>query len=85
MTEIIEMGTISSRGQVAIPADIREEMGLHEGEKVLFLLEDETLLIRKVTAKSFEEITKPLKEAAAKAGLQESDVVNLVHRARKKR
>ena len=85
MAEIIEMGTISSRGQIAIPADIREEMGLQEGEKVLFLLENETLLIRKVTAKSFEEITKPLKEAVQKSGLKESDVVKLVHRARKKR
>ena len=49
MSEIIEMGTISSKGQVAIPLQIRDEMGLEEGSKVLFVLADETLLIKRVT------------------------------------
>ena len=85
MSEIIEMGTISSKGQVAIPSLIREEMGLEEGNKVLFVLAEDTLLIKKVNTKTFAEITKPLKEAAKKSGLKEEDVLDLVHRARKKR
>jgi AbrB family looped-hinge helix DNA binding protein len=85
MSETIEMGTISSKGQVAIPALIREEMGLEEGSKILFLVADDTLLIKKVTSETFSEITKPLKEAAKKAGFKEEDVVGLVHRARKKK
>jgi len=83
-TEIIEMGKISSRGQIAIPADIRQELDLNEGNKVLFVLEDDTLIMKKVTSKSFREITKPLKEAAKNIGLKESDVEGLVHRARKR-
>ena len=82
MEELIEMGKISSRGQVAIPSDIREKMGLEEGTKVLFLLENDTLLIKKITQRSFAEITKPLKEAAKKSGLREEDVPKLVHRFR---
>lgn len=85
MTEIIELGTISSRGQVAIPSDIREEMGLEEGMKILFVLENEALLIKKVTTKTFAEITKPLKEAAKKAGLKEEDVPELVRKARSRK
>ncbi len=84
MSEIIEIGTISSKGQVAIPSPIRDEMGLDEGSKVLFMLANDTLLIKKVSNKTFSEITRPLKEAAKKAGLKEEDVVGLVHRARKK-
>jgi len=83
-TEIIEMGKISSRGQIAIPSDIRQELGLIEGNKVLFVLENDTLIMKKVTSSSFKEITKPLKEAAKKVGLKESDVDGIVHRARKK-
>ncbi len=64
MPEIIEIGTVSSRGQVCIPNDIREEMGLKEGSKVLFVLQDESLLVKKVNMQIFEEITKPLKEEA---------------------
>jgi len=82
MEELIEMGKISSRGQVAIPSDIREKMGLEEGTKVLFLLENDTLLIKRITQRSFAEITKPLKEAAKKSGLREEDVPKLVHRFR---
>ncbi len=82
MTEIIEMGTISSRGQICIPNDIREGMGLKEGSKVLFVMHDDSLLVKKVTTQSFAEITKPLKEAAKKAGLKESDVGNIIHNVR---
>lgn len=80
-TEIVEMGTISSRGQIAIPSDIREEMGLEEGSRVLFVLGDNTLLIKKITTKTFAEITKPLREAKKK--IEESEVVDLIHRHRK--
>jgi len=82
MPEIIEMGTVSSRGQICIPNDIREEMGLKEGNKILFVLQDESLLVKKVTMQTFAEITKPLKEEAKKAGMKESDVEGIVTRFR---
>ncbi len=85
MEEMIEMGTISSRGQVAIPTDMRREMGLEEGGRILFFLDADTLLIKKVTAKTFAEITKPLKEAAHKAGMKEASVPEMVERFRRKR
>ena len=85
MTELIEIGKISARGQIAIPMDIRKGMGLHEGEKVLFVLEDQTLLIKKMTAQTFAAITKPLKQAAQKIGMKESDVPELVARFREKK
>lgn len=85
MAELIEIGKISARGQIAIPLDIRTEMGLHEGEKVLFFLEEDTLLIKKITTKTFAEITKPLKDAANKANMKESDVPEIIQRFRKKK
>ena len=85
MSEKIEMATLSSRGQVCIPSDMREELGLEEGSKILFVLTEGSLIMKKVNMQTFAEITAPLKEAAKKAGLKESDVVDLVHRARKKR
>ncbi len=85
MQSIVEMGTISSRGQIAIPSDIREEMGLKEGAKILFFLSDDSLLIKKVTTQTFEEITKPLKEAIKKTDIKESDVVDIIHRFRTKK
>ncbi|MBI2654222.1 AbrB/MazE/SpoVT family DNA-binding domain-containing protein [Candidatus Woesearchaeota archaeon] len=85
METIIEMGKISSRGQISIPADIRERLGLEEGTKVLFFAEEDTLLMKKVTEQSFAEITKPLKLAAKQAGMKEKDVPAMIQRFRNKR
>lgn len=83
MTEIIEMGTVSSRGQICIPNDIRDVMNLKEGNKVLFFLHDDSLIVKKVNTQTFAEITKPLKEEAKKINFKESEVDDLVHNFRK--
>jgi hypothetical protein len=58
-------------------------MGLKEGSRVLFVLLDDNLLVKKVSTETFAEITRPLKEAAKKAGMKESDVEEIVTRFRK--
>ncbi|MBW2975993.1 AbrB/MazE/SpoVT family DNA-binding domain-containing protein [Candidatus Woesearchaeota archaeon] len=83
MGTIIEMGKISSRGQVAIPADIRSQLGLDEGSKVLFFLENDTVLMKKVDAESFAELTKPLR--LAKKKIAEQEAPDLVHKLRRKK
>ncbi|MBU2634470.1 MAG: AbrB/MazE/SpoVT family DNA-binding domain-containing protein [Nanoarchaeota archaeon] len=83
--EKIEMGTVSSRGQICIPTNMREDMGLKEGSKVLFVLTNDFLLMKKMNMETFRGITKPLKEAAKKAGMKESDVPEMIHRFRKKK
>ena len=82
MAEIIEIGTISSRGQIAIPSDIREKLRLREGEKVLFVLEGDSLLLKKVSSLSWEQITKPLRSTRKK--ITEKEVPELVRKLRKR-
>ena len=81
MNELVEMGKVSSRGQIAIPIEIRNEMGLEEGSKVLFLLEDDVLLIKKVTSQTWDQVTAPLR--AQKKKIREENVSELIHRMRK--
>ncbi|MFC1682416.1 AbrB/MazE/SpoVT family DNA-binding domain-containing protein [Nanoarchaeota archaeon] len=83
MEERIEMGTVSARGQICIPNKMRVEMGLKEGSKVLFVLSDDSLLMKRVGMQSFAEITRPLKEA--KKNIREDEVVDLVHKVRRER
>ncbi len=82
MPEILEMGKVSARGQIAIPVDIRNGMDLVEGSKVIFLLEQDTLIIKKVTGQTWDQITKPLRKSSKK--IKEDEVNDLIHRIRKK-
>ena len=83
MAEKIEMATVSSRGQICIPNDIREDMGLKEGSKVLFVLTDDSLIMKKVNMKTWEEVTKPLRDAPKK--VKEGEVADFIHRFRAKK
>ena len=85
MAEKIEMATVSSRGQICIPNDIREEMGIKEGSKILFALTGDSLIMKKVSMETFAEITKPLKESIKKSNLKESDIPEIMHRFRAKK
>ncbi len=82
-TEIIEMATISSRGQVAIPMSIRKEMGLTEGTKVFFMLKDNEIIIKKGAFSNWDEVTKPFRDAKKK--IREDEVVELIHRLRREK
>ena len=85
MTAIIEMATVSSRGQICIPSDIREEMDIKEGSKVLFALTGDSLIMKKVGIGTFAEVTRPLKAAAKNAGLKEKSVSDMLHKFRKEK
>ena len=82
MSEFIEMGKVSSRGQIAIPMDIRTEMGLEDGSKVLFLLADDILTVKKVSSQTWAQLTVPLRQV--KKRIREDQVNDLIHNLRKK-
>lgn len=50
------MGSITTKGQVTIPKEIREALGLREGDRVIFLIEGEKVVIRKVSSEKLSEI-----------------------------
>jgi antitoxin PrlF len=82
----VEMVTVSSRGQVSIPAEVRRELELEKGSKLLVVAEGDNILLKKVDAsvldKSLEEILQPMWEQAEDAGLSEEDAEELVHEYR---
>ena len=82
----VEMVTVSSRGQVSIPAEVRRELELEKGSKLLVVAEGDNILLKKVDAsvldKSLEEILQPMWEQAEDAGLSEEDAEELVHEHR---
>ena len=56
--------TLTSKGQITIPADIRKALGLSAGERVVFTqLEDGTTLMRAKT-RSIQDLKGSLKSSA---------------------
>ena len=45
----MEIARITARGQTTIPKRIRDEMGLRESDVISFEVEDDHLIVRKVT------------------------------------
>ena len=80
------MVTVSSRGQVSIPAEVRRELGLEKGSKLLVVAEGENILLKKIDGsmldKSLEEILQPMWDQAEDAGLSQEDAEELVHESR---
>ena len=80
------MVTVSSRGQVSIPAEVRRELGLEKGSKLLVVAEGESILLKKIDGsmldKSLEEILQPMWDQAEDAGLSQEDAEELVHESR---
>jgi AbrB family looped-hinge helix DNA binding protein len=83
----VDVVTVSSRGQVSIPAEVRRKIGLEGGEKLLVVSQDDNILLKKVdesfVEKSVEDILKPMQEEAEKAGLSEEDAEDIINEHRK--
>ena len=86
MKLLVEASTtkVSSKGQVVIPINVRKAAGLKEGEKILAIAFDDTVVLKRITTKTFEETVKPVWNRVRKLGLTEEDVNALIQEAKTK-
>ena len=81
---------MSSKGQIVIPQGIRAEICASEGTMFAVISGRDSIVLKKIVTPSKEELICELKEIARegamraeKLGIRESDVLDLVHKARK--
>lgn len=48
MACIMVIGTVRARGTITVPAELREKLGLHEGDHVSFDVQDDQLVVTPV-------------------------------------
>ncbi|MEK6933282.1 MAG: AbrB/MazE/SpoVT family DNA-binding domain-containing protein [Nanoarchaeota archaeon] len=85
--ENIEVTSVSSRGQVVIPQNLRNKLKIREGEKFVVIGENNTIVLRKLEMPSFKGFDKLLaktREFAKKNELKEADIEQAINDARKK-
>jgi AbrB family looped-hinge helix DNA binding protein len=65
----ISIGSITTKGQITIPKEIRASLDLKEGDRVIFVIEDRQATIKKASREKLSEILrrqKPWREHSVK-------------------
>ena len=76
---------MSSKGQVVIPEEIRNRLGLKAGSQFIVVGEKDTLILKTIAAPSmdeFEELIAEAKKRARSAGLKRSDIKTAIAEVR---
>jgi AbrB family looped-hinge helix DNA binding protein len=73
---------VSSKGQVVIPANVRKAANIKKGEKILAIAINDTVVLKKIIDKSFEDTMKPVWARVRKMGLSEEDINAAIEEAR---
>lgn len=82
----VQVITMSTKGQIVLPSEMREALSLDAGSKLAVFYEDGTIMLKPITVPSPEDFRESLKKAqkwASEAGYTESDVANLIKEVRK--
>lgn len=86
--EKIEVTSMSSKGQVVIPLDIREEMGLGEGDKFVVVSGKNAIILKKIMAtevmQEFEIMLKKARDHVKKHGVTPLDAKEAIEKVRGK-
>lgn len=84
--EAVETTKMSSKGQIVIPADIRNRLGLKAGDKFLVLGDKDVVILKALSNPSLEEfddLITTVRKQARMAGLKRSDITNAVLKSRR--
>ena len=86
--ETVDVTRVSSKGQLVIPGEIRDALGIVPGTKFMVWGEGDTVLLKKIGRPSSEEIRKLFAESrrlARSVGLKKSDVRKAIAAVRRKK
>ena len=73
---------VSSRGQIVIPESVKKSVGLREGDDLLVVAIGETIVIKKLSKMTFEEVARPIWRTVRELGLDEGDINALIEEAK---
>ena len=78
---------MSSKGQIVIPEDIRERLGLKPGAQFVVVGQNDVVILKTITQPSMNEFDQLISEArkqAKKAGMKKSDITAAIQKVRKR-
>jgi AbrB family looped-hinge helix DNA binding protein len=79
---------MSSKGQVVIPEEIRDNLKLKEGDQFVVIGQGDTVILKSITPPSLSEFADLMKEAGRTAkslGIKKSDIAKAVKKVRREK
>lgn len=76
---------MSSKGQIVIPEEIRDRLGLGPGVQFLVIGEGDVIILKSISTpsmKDFDRLLKKARKQARSAGVQHADIAKAVRGAR---
>lgn len=74
-TEFVNDAKVMSKGQVTIPKNVREALGIDVGDRVTFIVDGSDIRIMNSAVYALKRLQKQMKGEAAKAGFTSEDVI----------
>ena len=78
---------LSSKGQVVIPEEVRNRLGLRPGAQFVVLGDKDVVILKVIQPpqmRDFEEIIGRARRAAKQAGMKKVDITRALRKARKR-
>ena len=69
---------VSSKGQVVIPEAVKRAAKVREGEDLLVVAIGDTIVMKKLSAVTFEEVARPIWRTVKAMGLTEEDLDEII-------
>lgn len=84
MDMIVDMAKVMSKGQITIPKEIRQKLGVDTGDKVMIIWDGERVSMMNPAIYAMKMLQKDLEGEAERLGLtNEEDVIALCKEVRK--
>lgn len=78
---------LSSKGQVVIPEEVRNDLGLREGDQFVVIGQGDAVILKVITPPTLGEFQKLLSQARAeakKAGIKRTDLKSAIVKVRRR-
>ena len=83
-TEFVNDANVMSKGQVTIPKNVREALGIDVGDRVTFIVDGNEIRMMNSAVYALKRFQKQMKGEAKKAGfMSEDDIAEWITKARR--
>jgi AbrB family looped-hinge helix DNA binding protein len=82
---ILATTKLSSKGQIVIPEDVRNKVGLHIGDQFVVVADKDVVIlkiIKRPSTKEFTSLVTQARKLAKKAGLNKKSIKDAIKEAR---